>query len=140
MKFEMVVERYLFLARFLNEGYPDIDFKLSPSCFRNLERWLVDIWVIASGYLVSTIALKRERLLPLLTSNGVLVCVVEFERYAFDEIPQVVRTSDDIRVWVGGRATYGNGPPVGMGLRSRFSLLRGEDAGCVAVDNRTINV
>ena len=55
MKFEMVVECYLFLARFLNEGYPDIDLELSPSGFRNLERWFVDIWVIASGYLVSTI-------------------------------------------------------------------------------------
>jgi len=139
MKFEMVVERYLFLARLLDESYPDIDFELSPSGFRNLERWLVNIWMIASGYLHSTIKVKRERLSPSLTSNGILVCVVKFERYAFDEIPQVVGTSDDIRVWVGGRATYGNGPPVGMGLRSRLSLLRGEDAGCVPVDNRTID-
>jgi len=46
----MVVERYLFLARLLNEGYPDIDFELSPSGFRNLERRFVDICVIASGY------------------------------------------------------------------------------------------
>ena len=64
---------------------------------------------------------------------------MEFERYAFDKIPQVVGTSDDIRVRVGCRATYGNGPSVGMGLGGRFSLLWGEDAGCVPVDNRTIN-
>ena len=50
VEFEMVVERYLFLARLLDEGYSDIDFEFSPSGFRNLERRFVDIWVIASGY------------------------------------------------------------------------------------------
>jgi len=64
---------------------------------------------------------------------------MEFERYAFDEIPQVLGAPDDIGVWEGGRATYGDGPLMGVGLRSRFSLLRGEDAGGVPVDNRTIN-
>jgi len=74
-----------------------------------------------------------------LVSDGVLVRVVEFERYAFDEIPQAFGTSDDIRVWEGGRATYGDGPPTGVGLGSRFSLLWGEDAGCVPVDSQTTN-
>ena len=46
----MVVERYLFFARLLDEGYSNVDFELSPSGFRNLERRLVDIWMIAGGY------------------------------------------------------------------------------------------
>lgn len=33
MKFEVVVERYLFFARLLNERYPDVDFELSPPGF-----------------------------------------------------------------------------------------------------------
>lgn len=64
---------------------------------------------------------------------------MQFESYAFDEIPQVVGTSDDIRVWIGGRAAHGNRPSVRMGFGSRFSLLWSEDVGCVPVDNRTID-
>ena len=50
MKFEMVVERYLFLAGLWNEGYSNLDFELSPSGFRNLERRLVDIWMTVNRH------------------------------------------------------------------------------------------
>lgn len=68
-----------------------------------------------------------------------MVRVVQFEGYAFDEISQVVGASDSIRIRVGCCATYGDGPPMGVGVGSPFSLLWGENTGCVSIDNRTVN-
>ena len=64
---------------------------------------------------------------------------MKFESYAFDEISQVVGASDDVRVRVGGRATYGDGPSMSMSLGSRFFLLRGEETGGISVDDWTVN-
>ena len=61
---------------------------------------------------------------------------MQLKRHAFNEITQVVGTSDDIRVWAGSRATYGDGPFVRVARGSR--LLIGKKAGRVPVDNRTV--
>lgn len=72
----------------------------------------------------------------LLTSNGVWVSVVQFERHAFDEMGQIIGTSDDIRVWVGGCATYCDRPFVGVARGSCPLLI--EETGRVPEDNRTV--
>ena len=64
---------------------------------------------------------------------------MQFESYAFYKISQVIGTSDDIRVWAGGRTAYGNRPTMGVACGSRFSLLPSEDTGCVPVDNRAMD-
>lgn len=112
VEFEMVVKGHLFLSRFWDEMYLYVNLELSPPGFRNLERWFIDV------------------------SNGVWIRIVQLKRHAFNEITQVVGTPDDIRVWAGSRATYGDGPFVRVARGSR--LLIGKKAGRVPVDNRTV--
>lgn len=61
---------------------------------------------------------------------------MQFERYAFDEISQIIGTSDYLRVRVGGCATHSDRPFVRVASGSR--LLLGEKSSRVPEDNRTM--
>lgn len=61
---------------------------------------------------------------------------MQLKRHAFNEITQVVGTSDDIGVWAGSRATHSDGPFVRMARGGR--PLIGKKTGRVPVDNRTV--
>ena len=48
---------------------------------------------------------------------------MQFERYALDEITQIIGTPDGVRVWAGGWATYGDRPFMGVTRGSRLVLV-----------------
>ena len=64
---------------------------------------------------------------------------MQLEGDPLDEVAQVVRAADDVRVRCGRRAAYGDRPAVGVvGARERLPLFRGQDVGRVPVDYRTV--
>jgi hypothetical protein len=70
-----------------------------------------------------------------LTSCWVGIGLVELEGDAFYEMTEIVRATDDVRVGLGGSASDGYGPSVGMIGVDGFAFFGGENGCGVAVDD-----
>ena len=74
------------------------------------------------------------------TARRVRVRIVQLERDALDEVAQVVRAADDVRVRRRGSAAHSDGPAVRVIGRGRsIALARGEHGRGVAVDERAVD-
>ncbi len=74
-----------------------------------------------------------------LTSVRVGIRIVQLERHPLDEVAEIIRTSNNIRVRCRRSAAHGDRPAVGVvGTRERLPLLRGQDDRSVSIDYRTV--
>ncbi len=80
-------------------------------CFCELERRLVDVWVGKYG----SVSLTARHECIKRTARRVRVRIVQLERDALDEVAQVVRAADDVRVRRRGGAAHSDGPAVRVG-------------------------
>ena len=65
---------------------------------------------------------------------------MQLERYAFNKVAQVIRTTDDFGIWCRRSTSYGHGPSVGMiRSRERFPLFLRQDHSGVPINYRPVN-
>jgi hypothetical protein len=62
---------------------------------------------------------------------------MELECDAFYEMTKIVRTTDDVGIGLGGSASNGYGPSVGVIGVDRFAFFGGKNGCGVAVDDRS---
>ena len=73
-----------------------------------------------------------------LTSVGIWIGVVQLERHPFDEIAQVICTTDNVRVWRRRRAPHGDSPTVSVVCGHGLALFVGQDSGGISIYYRTV--
>lgn len=116
MELEMVVGSDGFLARLGNKGDPDLNLELSPSCFCDFERWLVNV------------------------ACWIGVGIMKLECDTLYKIAQVICAADDVRVGDGRSASDCHCPAVSVvGRAQGLTFLRREHNRSVAIDDGTLD-
>jgi len=69
------------------------------------------------------------------TSRWIGIGIVQFERYSFDKVTQVICPANLVRIRGRSCAAYSNCPPMCVVWRCGLPLFWGQNNGCISIDD-----